>query len=237
MPENLIPSYLRYLIEAALAASLMLAVSTYNVLLEHPASPAYQALDSPIVRRGLMGLMMGTTIALFIASPWGKRSGAHFNPAVSAAFFALGKMSRDDFIGYVLAQLVGACAAMLVLVNLAGDWLAHPRINFVATRVGPQGLLWAFAAEFGLSLLLMLAVLCFSARPALAPYVPLLAGSVVAVFVLVASPLSGMSMNPARSLGSAIVGGGMRHFWLYCVAPIGGMLSAARLCRRLGFDG
>ena len=220
-----------YAIEAALAASLMLAVGAYVIALEHPGSPAHQALPHPLARRALMGAAMGLTIAGLIACPWGKRSGAHFNPAVTFAFWWVGQVSWADALGYIVAHYVGACAGMGVILVAAGELLAHPRVNFAATKPGPWGSGWAFVAEFGLAFILLSNIMWFSSKSHLRTYVPIVAGSLVALFVLLAGPVSGMSLNPARTFGSALAGGGFERLWLYCVGPVGGMLAAACLSR------
>src|SRR5690349_21185642 len=88
-----------YLIEAALLSAFMLSAVGCTVLLEHPGSPLHQVLESPLVRRVLMGLAMGTTAMALIYSPWGQRSGAHFNPAVRLTFMRLGKVAAASGAG------------------------------------------------------------------------------------------------------------------------------------------
>ena len=94
----MIPSFhwREYLIEAAGLGLFMVSAAAMTTLLEHPASPVRLALPDPILRRILMGLAMGLTAASLIYSPWGRRSGAHFNPAVTLTVLRLGKVSRRD---------------------------------------------------------------------------------------------------------------------------------------------
>jgi aquaporin Z len=82
-----------YAIEAALLGLFMIAACGFTVLLEHPASPVRHTLPDPVIRRMLMGLAMGSTAVTLIYSPWGKRSGAHMNPAVTLTFARLGKVA------------------------------------------------------------------------------------------------------------------------------------------------
>src|SRR5579871_5526457 len=80
-----------YLIEAAGLGIFMVVAGLAGTVLEYPASPVHQWLGEPLVRRALMGLAMGATAASIVYSPWGKRSGAHLNPALTLAFAYAGK--------------------------------------------------------------------------------------------------------------------------------------------------
>src|ERR1700755_2684613 len=96
-----------YLIEGWALGSFMIAVGVFAMLLGSPASPLYTSIPSTIVRTVLLGLVLGAAVILLIHSPWGKRSGAHMNPAVTLAFLHLGKIHPHDALFYVLAQALG----------------------------------------------------------------------------------------------------------------------------------
>jgi aquaporin Z len=96
-----------------------------------------------------------------------------------------------------------------------------------------RGAAVAFAAEVAISALLMLVVLTVSGSR-FAPYTGLFAGALVALYITFEAPLSGMSMNPARTLGSALAAGDIRALWIYLTAPPLGMVAAASLYRRIG---
>jgi aquaporin Z len=202
-------------------------------LLEHPSSPVRLALSSAFVRRVLMGLAMGLTAAALVYSPWGRRSGAHFNPSVTFTFYRLGKVSRTDAACYVAAQFAGGVLGIAGAAGLLWPWISDASVNYVATVPGPSGDAAAFAGELGISFLLMLTVLAVSNRARLARFTGLFAAALVASFITLEAPLSGMSMNPARSLGPSLVGGLRQGLWLYFVAPPLGMLAAAELYVRL----
>lgn len=221
-----------YLIEAAGLGLFMVSAGGCATLLEHPGSPLHQAVTDAWVRRGLMGLAMALTAMTLIYSPWGKRSGAHFNPAVTLTFFRLGRVSRRDLFGYVVAQFVGGAVGLGVDTLLIGDALAHPAIHYVATRPGGFGVGGAFAAELVIAGILMSVVLVVSNQPRLAPYTGMYAGICVALFITFEAPLSGMSLNPARSLASALAARDASSLWLYFLAPPAGMLTAAGLYQR-----
>ena len=175
---------------------------------------------------------MGSTAVAIIYSPWGQRSGAHMNPAVTLTFFRLGKVARLDLVGYVGAQFLGAivgiAAAALALRGIVSD----PSVHYVATLPGPTGKTVAFLAETAISFVLMFTVLSVSNHPRLARFTGLCAGLLVWTYITVEAPLSGMSMNPARTFGSAVVSRDFLGLWIYFTAPPLGMLLAAHLFTR-----
>lgn len=224
-----------YLIEAGLLAAFMLSALSFATLLEHPDSPVRAALPDALVRRAWMGLAMGATAVALVYSPFGQRSGAHFNPAFTLTYLRLGKVRRADAAGYVAAHFAGAIAGVALAALLLGPRVAHPAVRFAATVPGPAGPLAAFAAEAAISFGLMSLVLRSTAHPRLAPCTGLLAGALVATWITLEAPLSGTSMNPARSLGSALASGVFEALWIYFAAPLLGMLAAAELyVRRRG---
>lgn len=222
-----------YLIEAAGLGLFMVSACVFVALLEHPDSPLRQALEDPLLRRALIGLAMGLTAIAIIYSPWGKRSGAHLNPAVTLTFFRLGRVAPWDAGMYVLAQFVGAVAGMVVSGWLLGaPVLADARVNYVVTVPGGHGVLGAFVAEALITFGLMLTILLVSNKHALNRYTGLVAGALVALYITIEAPLSGMSMNPARTFGSALAADLWTAIWIYFTAPPLGMLAAAEVYLR-----
>jgi aquaporin Z len=94
--------------EAGEAALYLFSACAFATLLWHPGSPVERYLPSDAVRRLLMGLAMGATIIVIVLSPWGKQSGAHFNPALTLTFYRLDKVALLDAVFYCAAQLLGA---------------------------------------------------------------------------------------------------------------------------------
>lgn len=220
-----------YLMEAAGLGVFMVSASAFAVLVFHSSSPVGRLLDVPLARRLLMGVAMGLTAIGLVYSPWGQRSGAHFNPAVTLAFFRLGKVRGWDAAFYVLAQCAGGVSGMLVAAAVLRGFIADPGVNYVTTVPGDLGAGVAFAAEALISLGLMATVLAASNSPALGRFTGMLAGGLVALYITVEAPLSGMSMNPARSLAAAVPAELWTSFWVYLTAPPLGMLLAAELHR------
>jgi aquaporin Z len=220
------------LIEAGGAALVLFAACVYATLLYHPSSPVTGALPSPAAKRVVMGLAMGATVAAITYSRLGRRSGAHLNPAVTLAFLRLGRVPPADAAGYVVAQVAGAMAGIGIASLVLGGLLAHPEVHYVTTRPGPRGPLVAATAELAISTTLMVVVLTAVGARRLMRYAGLLSASLVTLFIAVESPVSGASMNPARSFGSALGAGEWNTLWVYLVGPTLGMLVAAELHRR-----
>jgi aquaporin Z len=222
-----------YLMEAAGLGIFMVSASVFTILLYHPASLALRVLPEEFPRRVLMGLAMGLTAIGIIYSPWGKQSGAHLNPAVTLTFFRLGKVAPWDAVFYVLAQFAGGVAGVALVAAAAGKLLAHPSVNYVATLPGSGGTSVAFFGEIVIAFILMSVVLFVSNTQKLARHTGLFAGTCVAAFITFEAPLSGMSMNPARTLGSAVLPQLWDSLWIYFLAPPLGMLTAAAMYLRL----
>ena len=233
MRSALVRHWPEYLMEAAGLGLFMISACVFTVLVEHPHSLVRSGLADPFVRRSLLGLAMGLTAIGLIYSPWGKRSGAHLNPTITLTFLRLGRVEAWDAAFYVIAHFVGSLAGVLVAAALLRNALAHAAVNYAVTRPGGWGPLGAFMAEFMISLGLMLVVLVMSNVPRIARFTGLCAGALVALYIAVEAPLSGMSMNPARTLGSALPARTWAGLWVYFTAPLLGMLTGAELYRRV----
>jgi aquaporin Z len=222
-----------YLIEGAALGLFMISAGLFATLFEYPGSPVHQAIPDPTIRRILIGVAMGVTAIGIIYSPWGQRSGAHMNPAMTLTFWTLGKVKSHDAVFYMLAQFAGGALGVLVVIGLLGDRFAAPPVQFAATVPGDAGPARAFIAEFAISAVLVFTVLWVSNTQRLARMTGLLAGTLVATYIAIEAPISGMSMNPARSLASALPGALWDHLWIYFIAPPAGMLSGAFVYRAL----
>jgi aquaporin Z len=222
-----------YLMEAWGLGTFMVSAGLFATLFWYPGSPVAQALPDGMLRRALMGLAMGLTAIAIIYSPWGQQSGAHINPAVTLTFWRLGKVATWDAIFYIAAQFVGGLLGVLAVLALLGLAFAGPPVNYLATLPGPDGVIVALIAEAVISFGLMLTVLFATNMPRLMRLTGVFAGVLVAAYVTFEAPLSGMSMNPARTVASALPGALWTGFWIYFVGPIGGMLLAVEAYRRL----
>jgi aquaporin Z len=222
-----------YLMEAAGLGTLLLCAGIFTIVLQYSASPVHQLLPDATLRRVLMGLAMGITSVAIVYSPWGRQSGAHMNPALTLTFFRLRRVEPPDALFYVIAQFIGALAGVLLVVLVAGRPFADPAVSYAVTVPGVAGQLTAFAAELAISFGLMTAVLLSTNTPRLAPFTGVFAGALIALYIAIEAPLSGMSMNPARTLGSALPAREWTGIWIYFTAPPLGMLLAAEAYVRL----
>jgi len=225
-----------YLMEAAGLGLFMISACLFVALFEYPGSPVRPLAPEGFTRRALIGVAMGLTAIALIKSPWGRRSGAHLNPAVTLAFLRLRKIDAADAAFYVVAQCVGAISGVVLAGLLLGPKLiTDPSVDHVVTQPGRDGPYVAWMAEAAISFGLMLAVLVVSNRPALNRFTALVAGALIAIYITVEAPLSGMSMNPARTIGSAAAAHDWTAVWVYLTAPPVGMLLAAEAyLRRIG---
>lgn len=218
-----------YLMEAGESGIYLFSACAVATLLWHPGSPVHRYLSSDSVRRIWMGLAMGATIIAIVLSPWGKQSGAHFNPAVTFTFFRLRKVALWDAVFYCAAQLGGAvlgvALASLVLQGAPADKAVH----YAATLPGMYGDAIAFFAELAISFILMSAILFASNNEVLSRYTHYFAAVLVAAYIAFESPISGMSTNPARTFGPALYASYWHALWIYFIAPPVGMLAAGEV--------
>ena len=224
-----------YLVEAGGLMLFLVVSGVTAVAFQHPDSVVARALGPhEWVQRTAMGLVMGGLIVGMAYSPWGKRSGAHFNPAITLGFWQLGHIRTPDAVWYVLAQFGGALVAGFGMHRLLAPWFSHPRIHHNTTRPIDAAHGWAIAlgAEVLISSLLMLGLLWALHSARRKKWVGAVAGLLLAVFVTIESPLSGMSLNPARTLGTAAAAGEWRGVWLYFVGPLAAMWATAEAYRR-----
>lgn len=222
-----------YLIEGTLLGIFMFAATLAVVVMAHPGSAVARGVTHPVARRGIIGILMGLTAIGLIYSPWGQRSGAHMNPAVTLAFAWIGKLGGWDAGFYIASQCVGGVIGMGVTRLVLGQRVSHESVKWIVTEPGRWGVAGAVAGEAAISFGLFMVVLVCGDFEGLAPYTGLIAGGMVALFILVEAPMSGMSMNPARSLASAVHARSYRAFWVYVVVPPLAMVGAAGVHRGL----
>lgn len=228
-------NWCHYVVEAAGIMAFLTVASVANVVFHHPDSVLAHALGpQPWVQRIGVGTALGLLITAMANSPWGKRSGAHFNPAVTLGFWQLGYITAADALWYMLAQFAGALLAGAGMFWLLKPWFGHPDIRYNTTTPPDAAHGWALAlgAEMLISAALMGVLLWALHSPRRKPWAGALAGLSLAVFVVVEAPLSGMSLNPARTLGSAVAAGIGTHLWLYFLGPFGAMWATAALYQR-----
>ena len=188
---------------------------------------------SPGNGAGILGVSfaVGMTV-LAMAYAVGHVSGAHFNPAVTIGLWAGGKFETRDIPLYIGAQVIGGACAALVFYLIASGKSDMALGNFASNGYGSQSpgkfsLGSVFLVEVVITALLLIVIIGATSAKAPAGFAPIAIGLALAVFHLMAIPVSNASLNPARSTATAIFGGGkaLAQLWLFWVAPImGGML-------------
>jgi aquaporin Z len=222
-----------YLMEAGELGLYLFFACAFATMLQHPASPVRHFIVGDLSRRMLYGLAMGTTVIAIVMSPWGKQSGAHFNPAITFTFYRLGKMELWDALFYATGQFLGAISGVALATYVLRGAPGHHAVRYAVTVPGVYGDAIAFVAEMTISFILMTTVLFVISRETLARYTPYFASALVAIYLTFEAPLSGMSMNPARTFGSAFHASYWHALWIYFIAPPLGMLAAAELFLRV----
>src|SRR5215472_9036496 len=218
-----------YLMEAGELSLYMFFACAFATLLQHPASPVRHLVTSGLARRALYGLALGCTIVGIVMTPWGKQSGGHFNPAITFTFYRLGKVDLGDALFYVAAQFFGATGGVMVATYVLRGTPADRSVRYAVTVPGAFGSPGAFIGELTISFVLMIVILFASNNKRLARYTPYFVGALYAIYITFETPLSGMSMNPARTLASALQASSWHALWIYFIAPTLGMLAAAEV--------
>jgi len=164
-------------------------------------------------------------VVLSMAYAVGSVSGAHLNPAVTVGLWAARRVPGKQVLPFVAAQIVGAFAASGLLFAMYPE---HPTLG--ATL--PHGPAWhSFVLEVWLTAVLVFVILAVTiAEPSVRALGGLIVGAVIALEAMFAGPISGASMNPARSLAPAITSGSLEHLWVYLVAPLVGAALAVPTC-------
>ncbi|HPF11940.1 MAG TPA: aquaporin Z [Flavobacteriaceae bacterium] len=186
---------------------------------------------------GLLGIAFAFGLAVVaMAYTIGPISGCHINPAISIAMRAAGKLSTKDLVGYVIAQCIGGIAAAGVLYVLlkGSSGFVMPEWGLGSNGwgegyLGEYSMQAAFIAEFVFTFLFLMVIFGTTAKNAAPQMAGLAIGITLVLIHLVVIPITGTSVNPARSLGPALFAGGMalQQLWLFFVAPIAGGLFAA----------
>jgi len=222
-----------YLMEAGELTAYMFFALVFATLLQHPGSPIRHMIASDVLRRALLGIAVGATVIVIVTTPWGKRSGGHFNPAITLTYFRMGKLRLWDAVCYIAAQFSGAICGVVIATYALWGAPQHGAVRYAVTVPGAYGKAAAFAAELMISFVLFITVLFVSTRERIAQYTSYFVGALYAIYITFEAPLSGMSMNPARTLGSAFSAGVWDALWIYFTAPTLGMLIAAEVFLRV----
>ncbi len=165
----------------------------------------------------------------------GEVSGCHLNPAVTLGFYFSKRFERKLVLPYILSQSIGALLASVILK------LLFPSNPTLGATLAVGGVVSSLVLEILLTMILMVVILSMSiGSKEIRPLAGVVIGSVISLEAMFAGPISGASMNPARSFAPAIVSGHLEHLWLYLIAPVVGALLGVFICKAIhgetGFD-
>lgn len=205
------------------------ALGTFFLVLIGPGAATVNAYSGGQV--GSVGVALAFTfVVTSMIYAVGHLSGAHINPAVTIGFWSVRRFPLAEVLPYILSQCGGAVAAALVLRGIFGS---AAQLGATSPHVSTFS---AFAVEWLLSFALMFVIMAVATDERVADgFAAPAVGLTVGFCALMAGPVTGASMNPARSFGPALVGGLWREHWIYWLAPTTGMIVAARIYEFLRF--
>lgn len=207
------------------------AVGTFILVFAGTGAIVIESLTGAMGHVGI-ALTFGFVVTALVYS-FGHISGAHFNPAVTAAFATMGEFERREVPHYVAAQMGGAVLASLVLYLLFfPNFESVKDVGYLGATLPRYSQLQSFVLEFILTFILML-VISFSAvhAKAVKSFAGLAIGLTVGLEAMFAGPICGASMNPARSFGPAFVSLHFASLWIYLVATTAGAVSSVYVYR------
>jgi aquaporin Z len=199
------------------------AVGTFFLVLIGPGAVMVNAYSGGAVGHAGVALAFAFVITAMIYA-LGHLSGAHLNPAVTLGFWSARRFPARELVPYIVAQCLGAMLASLTLRAVLGP------IGALGATLPSISLAGAFTIEWLLSFALMFVIMAVATDERVADgFAAIAVGLTVGFGAMMGGPLTGASMNPARSLGPAVVGNLWRAHWIYWLAPITGMIVAANV--------
>lgn len=216
-----------YLMEAFGLSIFMISACFFSAVLEAKKSVIHIAIPNGFVRLMIMGVLMGFTALLIFYSPWTSPSGSQINPAVTLSFFRLGTINKMDTFFYIIFQFIGGTVTVYIMRVLLGGILTDPPVNSAVTVPGKNmSIITVGLTEFTIAFCMITMILFTSANATFKRYTRIIASCFVCLYVIIAGPVSGFGMNPARTFASALPANIWTAFWIYMIAPVAGMLLA-----------
>ena len=215
-----------YFQEALGLAIFMISACFFGGLLESKNGALHHIIPNPFTRNIITGMLMGSTALFIFYSPFTSPSGSHINPAVTISFLRLGKMCRWDALFYIVFQFLGGIIAVYIMAILMRDALTAAPVNYAVTVPGKYGTIPAAITELIIAFITMTMVLFTSENKKTKKYTRVIAACLVCCYVIMAGPVSGFGMNPARSFASALPANTWTAFWIYMIIPFTGMIAA-----------
>jgi aquaporin Z len=229
-------NYKLYLMEALGLAIFMCSACFFAGQLWHTGAYLNKLITTDMTRNVVMGAAMGFTALFIFYSPITAPSGSHINPAVSLVQLYLGKLSKLNFVCYVISQFIGGIVAVYIMAYLMKQTLTDAPVNYVVTVPGSGIAEWKAALCETTTGFIMITMVLNVSNSNLKKYTRIFAACLVFIYVVLAGPVSGFGMNPARSFASALPSGIFTSFWIYIFCPIAGMMMAAVLFKKLSLQ-
>lgn len=203
------------------------AVGTFALVFAGTGAIIINDVSGGVVTHVGIALTFGLVVMAMIYAV-GDVSGAHLNPAVTLGFWLSGRLTGGAVLPYVASQTLGALLASVLMRLL---FTQHPTLG-ATFPAGPE--IQSFVLEFVLTGILMFVILSVATGPKEKGLMAGIAvGGVIAFEAMFAGPISGASMNPARSLAPALVAGRLEHLWIYLTAPPLGAAAAVLCCKAI----
>ena len=202
------------------------ALGTYLMVFCGTGAIVINEVSGGTVTHGGIAVTFGL-IVMAVIYAFGKLSGAHINPAVSIAFASVNILPKRDLLPYIGSQISGAVLASLTL------FLLFPGQHGLGATLPAGSELQSFGLELILTFILMLVILFVSQDSQVSQFTGFVVGGVVLLEAYFAGPVCGASMNPARSIGPALISFNISSLWLYLIAPVLGALAASLVWKYL----
>ncbi|MGW2206617.1 MIP/aquaporin family protein [Streptomyces sp. NPDC001774] len=207
--------------EFAATALLLLAMAVLFVQLSHPEGWLHLRIPSAAGRLLVDAVVSGGVVALLIASPFGRVSGAHMNPAVTVVLWVARLLPGRHVPLYVTAQLAGSVAGTVLGRLALGAPLSHPDVDFALLSPAlPAPATFIAVGEGVATAILLISVVRLAHRPDLAKAAPLLVGAILFALIMYVGGSTGGSLNPARQFGPWLLSGSDTGLWPYVTGPL-----------------
>jgi glycerol uptake facilitator-like aquaporin len=223
--------------ELLATAILMLSMGLLFRWLFLPDAGLHSVFPSPAQRLAVDAVVSGLVVAMLIASPLGRISGAHMNPAVTVLMWAMRKVPGRRVLPYISAQLVGSVLGLLVARGLAGTAVTHPEVAYALLRPSATSSMFLVAlGEASATFVLLFVVATLSTGPGPVKWMPWAVGAALAALIGVTAQTTGGSLNPTRQFGPALMAGELHILWPYFLGPAAAALLLGLLIRMRGTE-
>lgn len=229
MFQTLKKHYIHFVMEGFGLFIFMVSACFFAGNLEHRGTFLNTNIPDPHLRLAVMAVAMAVTALFIFLSPLTSPSGAFINPSVTVMRWRLGQLSIEKFIWYSVFQTLGGLVAVYLMKILMGKILTEPPVNYVVTVPGKDISVFGAAMMETVTAFVMITMVLFLSDTKFSKLVPYFSAVLVGAYVMIAGPVSGFGMNPARTIASAVPANIYTDFWIYMVCPTIGMLLAAEV--------